>query len=71
MGQYEPIFLYFNPFYEKKITFRSLEDLMAVLDYLLGVMGHGAELTHLDVIGCGTDVPVALAVKADTASTWP
>jgi hypothetical protein len=45
----------------KKITFRPLDDLMAVLNPLLGAMSRDAELTHLDATDLGAEVPAALA----------
>jgi hypothetical protein len=43
---------------------------MLFLDPLLGVIGHGAEVTQLGVIGYGAEIPSALALSAALALTW-
>jgi hypothetical protein len=39
-----------------KNTFRPLEDLISDLDPMLGVVGHGAEVTQLGAIGYGAEL---------------
>ena len=55
------IFFVFWPFFRKKFTFRSLEDLILFLDPLLGAIGRGAEVTLLGAIGYGVEVSTPLA----------
>jgi hypothetical protein len=48
-------------YFIKKITFRPLDNLMAVLNSLFGAMSRDAELTHLDATDLGVEIPAALA----------
>jgi hypothetical protein len=48
--------LFFSHFFEKKITFRPWDDLIAVLDPKLGVISYGAESTRLGATGLGAEL---------------
>lgn len=43
---------------------------MSFFDPLLGAIGHGTEVTQLDVVGYGVEVPGVLALSAALALTW-
>jgi hypothetical protein len=43
---------------------------MSFLNFLLGVIAYGAEVTQLGAIGYGAEVRVALAQPGRVTSTW-
>lgn len=56
-----PNFLYFSSLLEKISHLEPINNLISFLNPLLGVIGHGAEVTCLDVmIYGGTEVPDTL-----------
>lgn len=48
--------------------FRPLDDLMSLLDPILGVIGHITEAIHIGAIAYGAEVATAVAVRADGAA---
>lgn len=57
--------MFFSHFFEKKITFRPWDDLIAVLNPKLGAISYGAESTRLGATGLGAELADA---AADVAS---
>jgi hypothetical protein len=50
-------------FFRNNFMFGPLNNLMSFLDPLLGVMAHGAEVTHLGAMAYGAEVSSALATQ--------